>query len=180
MPQVRWRQHECPACEAVQRTQTDRKILASVLFCDQQSHLLSDCAGKWECPATPVIKEVVQRWSMCPFHAALGDHFERVREMRGETIRIEAEKKLGGWVELAVWSFSKRSGRILYSLNFTIYKGKDDDKVYVRVNDRDEVFYLPVRDFLTYAPAKWIEEVLRAFTTPQTESLPQSANANAA
>jgi hypothetical protein len=180
MPQVRWRRHECLQCEVFSKTRTDRKVLASIIFCDKPQHLLSDCEAGWECPATPAIREVVQRWSMCPFHGALESHFERVREMRGETIRIEAEKKLGGWVELHVWSFSKRSGRILYSLSFTIYKGKDDDKVHVRVNDRDEVFYLPVRDFLTYAPAKWIEEVLRAFTDTQTEPLPESANVSAA
>jgi hypothetical protein len=90
--------------------------------------------------------------------------------MKGETIKIEAEKKLGGWVELSVWSYSKRSGRELYYLHFTIYKG--DKTVYVRVNERDEVFLLPIVDFLTYAPKRWIEEVLKAFTLqPEPEKV---------
>jgi hypothetical protein len=98
--------------------------------------------------------------------------------MRGETVRIEAERQVGDCVELSVWSISKRSHRILYSLSFTIYK--NDQNVYVRVNDRDELFTLPVRDFLTYAPARWIEEVFRAFTAPQPEPSPEPENVNAA
>jgi hypothetical protein len=84
--------------------------------------------------------------------------------MRGETVKIGAERKLGDWVELSVYSIAKRSGRILYSLHFTIYK--HDPKVYVRVNERDEIFTLPVKDFLTYAPKRWVEVVLKAFTSP--------------
>jgi hypothetical protein len=164
MAEVRWRQFECPACEVVQRTQSERKVLASILFCDKPDHhLLSDCEERWECPVTSVINEVTQWWAQCPFHGALEAHFRRVREMRGETVRIEAEKKLGGWVELHVWSFSKRSGRILYSLHFTIYKY--DPQVYVRVNDRDHLFALPTRDFLKFAPRKWVQAVLDAFAS---------------
>ncbi len=168
MTEVRWRQFECPACEAVQRTQTDRKILASVLFCDKPNHLLSECSEKWECPATSVINEVEQWWVQCPFHGALEAHFQRVREMRGETVHIEAEKKLGGWVELHVWSVSKRSRRILYSMDFTIYK--HDQKVYVRVNDRDNLFVLPTCDFLKFAPRKWVQAVLDAFASQPAET----------
>jgi hypothetical protein len=177
MAEVRWRQFECPLCEAVRRTQTDRKILASILFCDKENHLLSDCETGWECPATSVINEVVQWWAQCPFHGALEAHFMRVREMRGETVHIEAEKKLGGWVELHVWSISKRSQRILYALDFTIYK--HDPKVYVRVNDRDEMFVLPTRDFLTFAPRKWVQAVLDAFASQpaETESQPTETEA---
>jgi hypothetical protein len=168
MAEVRWRQFECPACEAVQRTQTDRKILASVLFCDKTDHLLSDCEERWECPATSVINEVEQGGAQCPFHGALESHFRRVREMRGETVHIEAEKKLGGWVELHVWSVSKRSRRILYTLDFTIYK--HDPKVYVRVNDRDKLFVLPARDFLKFAPRRWVQAVLDAFASQPAET----------
>jgi hypothetical protein len=85
--------------------------------------------------------------------------------MRGETVKIEAERKLGGWVELYVYSIAKRSGRILYSLQFTFYR--NDPTVYVKVNERDEVVALPVVDFLSYAPRKWVKEVLNAFTLPQ-------------
>jgi hypothetical protein len=91
--------------------------------------------------------------------------------MRGETVHIEAERHLENCVKLSVWSISKRSRRILYNLSFTIYK--HDQNVYVRVNERDEVFTLPVTDFLTYAPRKWIEEVLHAFTSPQPQPQPQ-------
>ena len=167
MAEIRWRHFECPACEAVRRTQTDRKILASVLFCDKAEHLLSDCEERWECPATSVINEVVQWWAQCPFHGALEAHFMRVREMRGETVYIEAEKKLGGWVELHVWSVSKRSRRILYSLDFTIYK--HDPNIYVRVNDRDKLFVLPTRDFLKFAPRRWVQAVLDAFANQPAE-----------
>jgi len=179
MTEIRWRQFECPACEAVQCTQSERKVLASILFCDKESHLLSDCEERWECPATSVINEVEQWWAQCPFHETLENHFRRVREMRGETIRVEAEKKLGGWVELSVWSFSKRSGRILYSLHFTIYK--HDPKVYVCVNDRDKLFVLPTRDFLKFAPRKWVQAVLDAFTSQpaETESQPTETEAAA-
>jgi hypothetical protein len=175
MAEIRWRQFECPECERVAKTRSERKILTSILLCDKDSHLVSDCENLWQCPAASTINQVIQWWSVCPFHGTLENHFRRVREMRGETVRIEAERKLGGWVELSVWSFSKRSGRILYSLHFTIYK--HDQNVYVRVNDRDELFILPVRDFITYAPVKWIKEVLRAFTLPQPEPQPQSASA---
>jgi hypothetical protein len=85
--------------------------------------------------------------------------------MRGETVKIEAERKLGGWVELYVYSIAKRSGRILYSLQFTFYR--NDPTVYVKVNERKEMFALPVVDFLTYAPKRWVKEVLKAFTLPQ-------------
>jgi hypothetical protein len=163
--QVRWRQFECPACESVRQTQSDRKILASIMLCDKEGHLLSDCENLWECPATSAINQAVQWWSQCPFHGALEAHFLRVREMRGETVRIEAERKLGGWVELYVYSIAKRSGRILYSLQFTFYR--NDPTVYVKVNERDEVVALPVVDFLSYAPRKWVKEVLNAFTLPQ-------------
>ncbi len=173
--QVRWREFECPQCERVAKTCSERKVLASIILCDKEGHLVYDCENLWECPATSVINKIEQWWVQCPFHGALETHFRRVREMRGETVRIEAEKKLGGWVELSVWSFSKRSGRILYSLHFTIYK--HDQKVYVRVNDRDELFILPIQDFITYAPAKWIKEVLRAFTLPQPEPQPEIASA---
>jgi hypothetical protein len=173
MAEVRWRQFECPACEAVQHTQSERKILARILFCDNPNHRFSsECAEKWECPAASVINEVAQWWAQCPFHGALEAHFLRVREMRGETVHIEAEKKLGGWVELHVWSVSKRSRRILYSLDFTIYK--HDPKIYVRVNDRDKLFALPTRDFLRFAPRRWVQAVLDAFASQpaKTESQP--------
>jgi hypothetical protein len=172
--QVRWRQFECPQCERVSATRSERKVLASILLCDKNGHLTPDCENLWECPATSAINQIVQHWAQCPFHGALENHFARVREMRGETVRIEAERHLENCVKLSVWSISKRSRRILYNLSFTIYK--NDQNVYVRVNDRDELFILPIRDFITYAPAKWIREVSRAFTLPQ----PETANAESA
>jgi hypothetical protein len=90
--------------------------------------------------------------------------------MRGETVRIEAERKLSSEVELRVFSVSKRSKRILYELRFRFFK--QSNTVYVEVNGRDEVFALPVVDFLTYAPKRWIKEVLRAFTSqPEPEEV---------
>ena len=170
MPEVRWRQHECPLCEQVNKTRSDRKLLSSILLCDKEGHLLSDCENLWECPATSVINRVVQWWAQCPFHGALENHFCRVREMRGETVRIEAERKLSSEVELRVFSVSKRSKRILYELRFRFFK--QSNTVYVEVNGRDEVFALPVVDFLTYAPKRWIKEVLRAFTSqPEPEEV---------
>jgi len=172
--QVRWRQFECPQCERVATTRSERKVLASILLCDKESHLVSDCENLWQCPAASAINDVVQWWAQCPFHGALEAHFRRVREMRGETVHIEAERQLENCVKLSVWSISKRSRRILYTLSFTIYK--NDQNVYVRVNDRDELFILPIRDFITYAPAKWVGQVLRAFTLPQPEPQPEIAS----
>jgi len=174
--QVRWRQFECPACEAVRKSQSERKVLASILLCDKEGHLVFDCENLWECPATSAINQVVQWWAQCPFHGALEAHFARTREMRGETIRIEAERKLGGWVELSVYSIAKRSGRILYSLHFTLYR--NNPTVYVKVGTKDLVFALPVVDFLTYAPKRWVEEVLKAFTLPpKPEPEPEKVSA---
>jgi hypothetical protein len=175
--QVRWRQFECPACELVSRTQSDRKILASIVLCDKEGHLVSDCENLWECPATSAINQIVQHWAQCPFHGTLENHFARVREMRGETVHIEAERQLENCVRLSVWSISKRSRRILYSLSFTIYK--HDPKVYVRVNDRDKLFVLPTRDFLRFAPRRWVQAVLDAFASQpaETESQPTETEA---
>jgi hypothetical protein len=175
MPTIRWRQFECPLCERVAETRSERKVLASILLCDKDRHLVSDCENLWECPATSAINQIVQHWAQCPFHGALENHFARVREMRGETVHIEAERQLENCVRLSVWSISKRSRRILYSLSFTIYK--HDQNVYVRVNDRDELFILPILDFITYAPAKWVKEVLRAFTSPQPQLEPAETSA---
>jgi hypothetical protein len=95
--------------------------------------------------------------------------------MRGRRIVIET-RRVEPWndIELNVWSFSGRTGRVLYQLRFLLSKHRDT--VWVYVNNRDELFILPLRDFLNYAPKRWVEEVLKAFTSlPKPEAEKVSA-----